>query len=99
MGKIVRVLPWLQPDLPCGDAAFMLASWSILMSNIQRVASCQLTSVVTRDRQWAFYGPSQFPSRVQSPMRAASSVDRALVSGTKGRGFDPRVALQNEAMI
>lgn len=29
-------------------------------------------------------------------MRATSSVERALVSGTKGPGFDPRVARQRQ---
>jgi len=27
--------PWSQPNLACGDAAFMFAGWSSLMSNIQ----------------------------------------------------------------
>ena len=35
------------------------------------------------------------PHCIREP-RAASSVDRALVSGTKGRGFDPRAALQRK---
>ena len=52
------------------------------------------------DRIAAFSPDNKYPghracvSKIGCIRGATSSVDRALVSGTKGPGFDPRVALQ-----